>query len=270
MIQNHLLQLLCLVGMEAPLTLDERTLRDRKIDVLRAVRRLSPEEVRRYRRAATARAASESARSQATRMRKESAGSWHRKLCPGHAVGGQLAVGRRSVRVRSGKALGRGGARSPSTSGRCPTWRSRRVIPTQRAALAAGPDRLAFGMNLNRPGTRSLERIGWAPISLLRIAGLRACCSRSWRGLHAVDPGRRGGGVLAGHHAYPRCLAGTGSLLEYQRARTARPLPPTAWRTTLRPTPSRSRTHPRCWLNRCHDRRPWCRWVPGRHTGLAR
>jgi glucose-6-phosphate 1-dehydrogenase len=48
MIQNHLLQLLCLVGMEAPLTLDERNLCDRKIDVLRAVRRLSPEEVERY------------------------------------------------------------------------------------------------------------------------------------------------------------------------------------------------------------------------------
>jgi glucose-6-phosphate 1-dehydrogenase len=47
MIQNHLLQLACLVGMEPPLTLDERDLRDRKVDLLRAVRRLSPEEVAR-------------------------------------------------------------------------------------------------------------------------------------------------------------------------------------------------------------------------------
>ncbi len=45
MIQNHLLQLLCLVGMEPPLTLHERDLRDRKVDLLRAVRRLSPEEI---------------------------------------------------------------------------------------------------------------------------------------------------------------------------------------------------------------------------------
>src|SRR5262249_61276714 len=44
MIQNHLLQILCLVGIDAPLTLDERALRDRKVDVLRAVRRLSPQE----------------------------------------------------------------------------------------------------------------------------------------------------------------------------------------------------------------------------------
>jgi len=45
MIQNHLLQLLCLIGMEPPLTLGERDLRDRKVDVLRAVRRMSREEV---------------------------------------------------------------------------------------------------------------------------------------------------------------------------------------------------------------------------------
>ena len=47
MIQNHLLQLLCLVGLEPPLSLDERDLRDRKVDLLRAVRRLSPEEAAR-------------------------------------------------------------------------------------------------------------------------------------------------------------------------------------------------------------------------------
>jgi glucose-6-phosphate 1-dehydrogenase len=38
MIHNHLLQLLCLVGMEAPPTLDERDLRDHKVGVLRSVR----------------------------------------------------------------------------------------------------------------------------------------------------------------------------------------------------------------------------------------
>jgi glucose-6-phosphate 1-dehydrogenase len=44
-VQNHLLQLLCPIAMEPPITFDERDLRDRKLDVLRAVRRLSPEEV---------------------------------------------------------------------------------------------------------------------------------------------------------------------------------------------------------------------------------
>jgi glucose-6-phosphate 1-dehydrogenase len=37
MLQNHLLQLLCLVAMEPPISLDERDLRDRKVDVLRSV-----------------------------------------------------------------------------------------------------------------------------------------------------------------------------------------------------------------------------------------
>jgi glucose-6-phosphate 1-dehydrogenase len=46
MLQNHLLQLLSLVAMEPPLSLKERDLRDRKVDVLRAARKLSPDEVR--------------------------------------------------------------------------------------------------------------------------------------------------------------------------------------------------------------------------------
>jgi glucose-6-phosphate 1-dehydrogenase len=48
MLQNHLLQLLCLVAMEPPHTLTARDLRDRKVDVLRAVRALSPDEVARH------------------------------------------------------------------------------------------------------------------------------------------------------------------------------------------------------------------------------
>jgi glucose-6-phosphate 1-dehydrogenase len=52
MTQNHLLQLLCLVAMEPPIGLGERDLRDRKVDVLRAVRRLSPGEVARWTRRA--------------------------------------------------------------------------------------------------------------------------------------------------------------------------------------------------------------------------
>jgi glucose-6-phosphate 1-dehydrogenase len=40
MVQNHLLQLLCLVAMEPPISLGERDLRDRKVDVLRSVRPL--------------------------------------------------------------------------------------------------------------------------------------------------------------------------------------------------------------------------------------
>jgi glucose-6-phosphate 1-dehydrogenase len=52
MLQNHLLQLLCLVAMEPPISLGERDLRDRKLDVLRSVRSLAGDDVlRRSRRA---------------------------------------------------------------------------------------------------------------------------------------------------------------------------------------------------------------------------
>jgi glucose-6-phosphate 1-dehydrogenase len=46
-IQNHLLQVLCLVAMEGPSSLDEAELRRSKIEALRAVKRLSPEAARR-------------------------------------------------------------------------------------------------------------------------------------------------------------------------------------------------------------------------------
>jgi glucose-6-phosphate 1-dehydrogenase len=47
MLQNHLLQLLCIVAMEPPISLGERDLRDRKMDVLRSVRPLTDADVTR-------------------------------------------------------------------------------------------------------------------------------------------------------------------------------------------------------------------------------
>jgi glucose-6-phosphate 1-dehydrogenase len=52
MLQNHLLQLLCLVAMEPPISLDARDLRDRKVDVLRSIRPLSDQDVLRHTRRA--------------------------------------------------------------------------------------------------------------------------------------------------------------------------------------------------------------------------
>lgn len=48
MIQNHLLQVLCMIAMEAPVSLQAEEIRNRKVDVLRAIRRLKPEEVHQY------------------------------------------------------------------------------------------------------------------------------------------------------------------------------------------------------------------------------
>ncbi len=46
MIQNHLLQLLCLIAMEPPVNFDADEVRNRKVDVLRAIRKFDPETVR--------------------------------------------------------------------------------------------------------------------------------------------------------------------------------------------------------------------------------
>jgi glucose-6-phosphate 1-dehydrogenase len=45
MVQNHLLQLLCLAAMEPPISLSERDLRDRKVDVLRSIRPFADDDV---------------------------------------------------------------------------------------------------------------------------------------------------------------------------------------------------------------------------------
>ncbi|GAB1405647.1 hypothetical protein MASR1M74_28290 [Lentimicrobium sp.] len=45
MIQNHLLQLLCTIAMEPPINFDADEVRNRKVDVLKAVREIKPEEV---------------------------------------------------------------------------------------------------------------------------------------------------------------------------------------------------------------------------------
>ncbi len=45
MVQNHLMQLLCLVGMEPMLSFDANEIRNKKVDVLNAVREISPDKV---------------------------------------------------------------------------------------------------------------------------------------------------------------------------------------------------------------------------------
>ena len=48
MIQNHLLQLLTMVAMEPPSAIDADALRNRKVDVLKAIRRWSPDEAQQH------------------------------------------------------------------------------------------------------------------------------------------------------------------------------------------------------------------------------
>ncbi|MBL4678909.1 MAG: glucose-6-phosphate dehydrogenase [Mucilaginibacter sp.] len=46
MIQNHLLQLLCTIAMEPPVSFNADEVRDRKVDVLKSMRKFTPEDVR--------------------------------------------------------------------------------------------------------------------------------------------------------------------------------------------------------------------------------
>ena len=48
MVQNHILQLLCMVGMEAPVSFDANEIRNKKVDVLHALRKIAKEEVYEY------------------------------------------------------------------------------------------------------------------------------------------------------------------------------------------------------------------------------
>jgi glucose-6-phosphate 1-dehydrogenase len=48
MVQNHILQLVCMIGMEAPLSFDANEIRNKKVDVLNAIRRIAKEDVHHY------------------------------------------------------------------------------------------------------------------------------------------------------------------------------------------------------------------------------
>ena len=45
MVQNHILQLLCMVAMEPPVSFDPNEIRNKKLDVLNAIRNMNPEEL---------------------------------------------------------------------------------------------------------------------------------------------------------------------------------------------------------------------------------
>lgn len=157
MIQNHLLQLLCLVAMEVPRSFDARDFRDRKVDVLRAVRRLDREAVAR----ATVRA-----RYGPGRVGERDVVGYvdERGVDPARQTetfaGVTLAVdtwrwaGVPFV-LRSGKALSRDRREivvhfrpvpcSPFGPGTAPRSNALRLELT--------PDRLALGVNINGPGT---------------------------------------------------------------------------------------------------------------------
>ena len=48
MVQNHILQLICMIAMEAPVSFDADEIRNKKVDVLNAIRKINRDEVGKY------------------------------------------------------------------------------------------------------------------------------------------------------------------------------------------------------------------------------
>ncbi len=48
MVQNHLLQMLCIIAMEAPVSFDANEIRNKKVDVLNAIRKIKPKDAHNY------------------------------------------------------------------------------------------------------------------------------------------------------------------------------------------------------------------------------
>ena len=48
MVQNHILQLMCMIAMEAPVSFDANEIRNKKVDVLNAIRKISKEDVNQF------------------------------------------------------------------------------------------------------------------------------------------------------------------------------------------------------------------------------
>lgn len=155
MVQNHLLQLLCVVAMEAPVSFSERDFRDRKADVLRAVRRMSADEVSRH----TVRA-------------RYTAGRVGDRDVPNYVDEPGVDAGRKTETfaevtlfidnwrwagvpfvLRTGKALGRDRNEIVVHFRPVPHLAFEQTTPPANVLrLRLNPDRMELGVNINGPG----------------------------------------------------------------------------------------------------------------------
>jgi glucose-6-phosphate 1-dehydrogenase len=122
MLQNHLLQLLCLAAMEPPVSLDERDLRDHKVDVLRSVRPLTRGDVLRHTRRARYLAGQIDGRKVPAYVDEDG-------VDPGHHTETFAAPTAQAPRSRSGAAT-----RPPTRPGSTPTPTTTKETPAPREA----------------------------------------------------------------------------------------------------------------------------------------
>lgn len=156
MIQNHLLQLMCLVAMEPPPELTEAEFRDRKIQLLRDIRIVSPNEMRTH----TSRGRYTAGRIQGRRVCSyiEEAGVDPRRRTETFAqirlfIDNQRWKGVPFV-LRTGKAMKENRQElmvffRPSTLS---TFGSERAVKSNRLRLGLSQDQVGLILNVNGPG----------------------------------------------------------------------------------------------------------------------
>ena len=98
MIQNHLLQILCLIAMEPPVSFSADEIRNKKVDVLHAIRPIHAGNGRQIcgARPIRGRLDREPARRRLPQRSQRGPGFRHRDLCGGEAASGQLALAGRA------------------------------------------------------------------------------------------------------------------------------------------------------------------------------
>lgn len=156
MVQNHLLQLLTLIAMEPPPSLGEADLRSYKVALLRAVRRLSRNEIEQHTTRARYRAGNIAARAVLDYVGEPGVDG-----ARGTETFAQITIWIDTWRwagvpfvLRSGKALGRDRREIMIYFKAVPhlTFPGATPPKTNVFRLALSPDRMALGVNINGPG----------------------------------------------------------------------------------------------------------------------
>ena len=188
MVQNHMLQLLCLIAMEPPSRIDPDAVRNEKIKVLRALRRSTPRTPpadtvrgqyarRRRRRRARCRAIARSWRPD---------DSAHRDLRRAARPHRQLALGGRAVLPAHRQAHGRAAApRSSSSSAECRisifgSRRGRRLQPNRLVIRLQPEERIELRLMTKTPGLERRASCRQVALDLDLHDDLRRRMRRRW------------------------------------------------------------------------------------------
>ena len=204
MVQNHLLQVMSLVAMEPPVSLDAEPIRDEKVKLLKSIRQLTPEDVAKQvvRGQYFAGMVDGKLRPGYRQEAEGEVGFQRGNLRGGQAVGGQLALGGRAVlfadREKSAVQRERSADSIPADAERAVRRGMREQLDPNALTLRLQPNEgISLRFNGKVPGTSSSVRPGADVFQLqqrirrLHAGGLRAAAAGGdGRRRDAVHPAR--------------------------------------------------------------------------------